>query len=69
MLFLNRLNSMNLKYKEKVNEKNFISIGQLIFYLAGYRAFLIDWVNIEQKNNVNISKIVNRIEEVIDYLS
>jgi RNA-directed DNA polymerase len=64
--FLNSLSQVDLIYRHK----NFNSLGSLVNYLNGYRAFLIDWVpvNVSNEKLSKYTKSIDTIEQIVERL-
>lgn len=66
--FLFYLNLMKLKHKD-LSQNPFDTIYRFIQYLAGYRAFLISWIdswNSSYNNQKDIIKLIRKVENIID---
>ncbi|WP_286059211.1 reverse transcriptase family protein [Bacillus mojavensis] len=64
--FLNSLSEVDLIYRHK----NINSLGSLVNYLNGYRAFLIDWIPVNVSNDKisKHSKNIDTIEQIVERL-
>ncbi|MGV2620737.1 UNVERIFIED_CONTAM: reverse transcriptase family protein [Halobacillus marinus] len=62
-VFLNEINKIELIYRHK----KFNSLGSVINFLNGYRAFLIDWkpVNVTDKNISKHNEKIDTLEEIV----